>query len=195
MAIAAVGRVGDEVHGTSAVFVKQLPNGGPGVITIENPGQYERLTAVVVNADTSQDGYSRELQDWDWKRDAQTINARVSVDATPPSVKNRAPQPGTHRASTRTRVKVSFSDRMFELGKRTVRLVGPGGRSAKVKVGLTYKGRKASAASGPNAVVLTPQKRLRRGTRYEVRLSRDLRDFGGNALPASALKWSFVTKR
>ena len=44
-------------------------------------------------------------------------------------------------------------------------------------------------------VVLTPSKPLRRHARYEVRLSRDLRDFGGNALRPSALTWSFVTGR
>jgi hypothetical protein len=44
-------------------------------------------------------------------------------------------------------------------------------------------------------VVLTPAKPLRRRARYEVRLSRDLRDFGGNALRASALTWSFTTHR
>ena len=65
----------------------------------------------------------------------------------------------------------------------------------KVKLGLSLKGRKSKTSSGADTVVLTPRSRLRRGTRYEVRLSRDLRDFGGNALPASALKWSFVTKR
>jgi hypothetical protein len=195
MAIAAVGRVGDEVHGTSQEFVKQLPNGGPGLITIPNPGQFERLTAVVINADTSQDGYSRQLQDWDWKRDSQTINARVSTDATAPSVKSRSPRAGAHRASTRTRVKLAFSDRMYELTTRTVRLIRPGGHSVKAKLGLTFKGRKASASSGADKLVLTPRGRLKRGTRYEVRLSRDLRDFGGNALPRSALKWTFVTKR
>ena len=195
MAIAVVGRIGDEVNGASHAVVKQLPQGGPGVITIENPGQYERLTAVVINADTSQDGFSDDLQDWAWRKDSQTINARVSTDSTPPSVKHRAPRPGTHRASTRTRVKVAFSERLFELTSKSVRLVGPGGRSVKAKIGLSFKGRKARASSGADSVVLTPRARLRRGKRYELRLSRDLRDYGGNALPASALKWSFVTKK
>jgi hypothetical protein len=43
--------------------------------------------------------------------------------------------------------------------------------------------------------VLTPAKPLHKHTRYEVRLSSDLRDFGGNALRTSALTWSFVTRR
>jgi hypothetical protein len=195
MAIAVVGRVGDEVNGSSRTFVQQLPNGGPAVMTIDNPGQYDRLTAAVINADTSQDGFSRELQDWDWKKDSQRINARVSTDSTPPSVRTRAPRPGTRRASTRTRVKVSFSERMFELTSKSVRLVGPGGRSVKAKLALSYRGRNARSSAGADHLVLTPRARLHPGARYEVRLSRDLRDFGGNALPGSALKWSFATKR
>jgi hypothetical protein len=195
MAIAVVGRTGDEVNGTSTEFVKALPKGGPAILTIDNPSQYDRLTGVVINADTSQGGFSRQLQDWDWLRDSQSINARVSADSTPPSVTHRAPQAGARRASTRTRVVVGFSDRMFQLTPKTVRLVGPGGRSVKAKIGLTFKGRKSSSAAGANKIVLTPRAKLQRGKRYEVRLSRDLRDFGGNALPASALRWSFVTKR
>jgi hypothetical protein len=195
MAIALVGRTGDEASGTSTKFLKLLPNGGPGLITIENPDQYERLTAVVINADTSQDGFSRQLQDWDWLRDAQAINARVSADSSAPSVTHRSPKPGTRRASTRTRLVVDFSDRMFVLGSKTVRLIGPNGRSVKTKIGLFSRGRKVGAAAGATKMVITPKSRLLRGKRYRVRLSRDLRDFGGNALPTSALEWSFVTKR
>jgi hypothetical protein len=195
MAIALVGRTGDEVNGTSHEFIKMLPNGGPGVVTIENPGQYERLTAAVINADTSQRGFSRILQDWVWKKDSQAINARVSRDFTAPSVTRKSPRPGAHRVSTRTRVVVGFNDRMFPLSTSTVRLIGPGGHHVKAKVALTTKGKKSSTSSGADTIAISPHERLRRGARYEVRLSRDLRDFGGNALPPKALRWSFVTKR
>jgi hypothetical protein len=195
MAIALVGRTGDEVNGTSQTFLRLLPNGGPGIVTIENPGQYQRLTAAVINADTSQRGFSRVLQDWVWKKDSQAINVRASTDFTAPSVTHKSPRPGAHRVSTRTRVVVGFSDRMFPLSAKTVRLVSPGGHTVTAKVALTNKGKKSSTNSGPNRITITPRARLRTGTRYEVRLSRDLRDFGGNALPTTALKWSFVTKR
>src|SRR3954469_16817774 len=46
MAIALVGRRGDEENGTASRFMKLLPNGGPATITIDDPGQYQRLTAV-----------------------------------------------------------------------------------------------------------------------------------------------------
>ncbi len=76
---------------------------------------------------------------------------------------------------------------MFPLSTKTVRLVSPGGHTVKAKVALTKKGRKSSTSSGADRIAITPRARLRPGTRYEVRLSRDLRDFGGNALPADAL--------
>jgi hypothetical protein len=195
MAIALVGRTGDEVNGASQEFVKLLPNGGPGTITIDNPNQYTRLTAVVINADYSIEGFSSVLGDWLWENDQQSINARVSADFSAPSVRRRAPKAGARRASTRTRVVVTFSDAMFEATSRTVKLVGSNGRSVKAKIALTRSGKSTKASSGADRVVLTPRTRLRPGARYEVRLSRDLRDGGGNALPSSALKWAFRTKR
>jgi hypothetical protein len=195
MTIALVGRMGDEVNGTSQEFIKLLPGGGPGTITIDNPGQYDRLTAAVINADASAKTFSRILGDWLWLKDGLSINARVSTDFTAPSVVARSPKRGTRRASKRGRIAVAFSERMFELSTKSVKLVGPNGRSVKAKLALTTKGRKAATVAGADKVVLTTHAPLRKHTRYEVRLSRDLRDFGGNALPASALTWSFRTGR
>jgi hypothetical protein len=110
-------------------------------------------------------------------------------------VTHKSPRPNAHRVSARTRVVVGFNDRMFPLSAKSVRIVSPGGHTVKAKVALTNKGKKSSTNSGADRITIAPRARLRPGTRYEVRLSRDLRDFGGNALPAQALKWSFVTKR
>jgi methionine-rich copper-binding protein CopC len=148
----------------------------------------------VINADTSATR-DTTISDWIWHRDSQRITARVSADFIAPSVTNRRPRRNTHSASTRAHVSISFSDRMFELTSKTVKLVAPDGRSVSTKLALTTNGKKSGAAAGATRVVLTPRRRLRARTRYKVRLSRDLRDFGGNALPASALTWSFVTKR
>jgi hypothetical protein len=76
-----------------------------------------------------------------------------------------------------------------------VKLVGPNGRSVKAKLSLSTKGHKAHAEGGARKLVLTPSSPLRKGARYELRLSRDLRDNGGNALPTSALKFAFRTRR
>ena len=195
MAIALVARTGDEVRGATQTFLKLLTNGGPGTVTVDNPSQYERLTAVVINGDARASRYSSILQDWVFEKDSQRINGRVSADFDAPALTRRSPAPGARHASTRTRVVVGFTDRMFELTKKTVRLIAPNGRSVRAALTLTRAGRKVSAASGATQVVLKPVSRLRRGTRYEVRLSRDLRDFGGNALPGSSLSWKFRTKR
>jgi hypothetical protein len=194
MAIALVGRVGDEVNGKTHEFLKLLPSGGPGTITIDNPGQFDRLTAVVVNADTSATR-DTTIDDWIYHRDSQGTSARVSADFTAPHVTHRRPLRNTHSASTHAHVTIDFSDRMFDLTTKTVKLVDAKGHMVKATLALTYKGKKRGAAAGVDRAVLTPAKPLRGRARYEVRLSRDLRDFGGNALPAAALTWSFVTRR
>jgi hypothetical protein len=84
---------------------------------------------------------------------------------------------------------------MFVLSTGSVKLVGPNGRSVKAKLSLSTKGRKSRAESGARKFVLRPLARLHKNTRYELRLSRDLRDYGGNALPSSALRFAFRTKR
>jgi hypothetical protein len=193
MAIALVGRVGDEVHGTAHEFAKLLPSGGPATITIDNPGQYDRITGVVVNADTS--ATRDRAGEWIYHRDSQDVSARASADFRKPYVTHRRPLRGTHAASPHARVTISFSDRMFMLTTKTVKLVDAKGHSVRTRLALTTKGRKRRAGAGADKVVLTPAKPLRKHARYEVRLSGDLRDFGGNALRPSALRWSFTTHR
>jgi hypothetical protein len=193
MAIAVVGRVGDEVNGTAEEAMKLLPSGGPQSITIDNASKYDRITGLVINADTSATRDS--FGDWRYHRDNQAVSARASGDFTQPFVTHRRPLRGTHAASQRARVTISFSDRMFMLTTKTVKLVDAKGHAVKARLSLTTNGRRRNAGAGANKAVLTPAKRLRKHARYEVRLSRDLRDFGGNALRPSALTWSFTTHR
>jgi hypothetical protein len=193
MAISVVGRVGDEVNGTAEEFMKPLPAGGPETITIDNASKYDRITGVVVNADTSA---SRDnFGDWRYHRDQQNVIARASSDFSGPWVTHRRPVRNTRAASPRARVTIDFSERMFILNSHTVKLFDAKGRLVKTRLALTSNGRKRSAAAGATRVVMTPTKPLRKKARYEVRLSRDLRDFGGNALRPVALAWSFTTHR
>ena len=153
----------------------------------------DRITGVVINADTSatRDGFG----DWVYHRDSQGVSARASADFTAPHVTHRRPLRGTHAASPHARVTISFSDRMFMLTTKTVKLMDSKGHLVKTRLSLTTKGRKRSPGAGADRAVLTPAKPLRKHARYEVRLSRDLRDFGGNSLRGSALSWSFTTHR
>jgi len=193
MAIALVGRTGDEVNGTAHEFLKLLPSGGPGTITIDNANQYDRITGLVINADTS--ARRDSFGDWIYQRDSQLVSARASADFVAPHVTHRRPARGTRLASPRRHIQISFSDRMFELTTKTVKLLDSNGHVVKTRLALTTNGRKRRSFAGAKKVVLTPTKPLRKGARYEVRLSRDLRDFGGNALRPQALSWSFTTHR
>jgi hypothetical protein len=194
-AFAVVGREGSETGGSSTEFIKRLPRGGPGVVDIDNPGRFSRLTAVMINADTKISGFSEVLSDWAWDNDLREIQSRLSTDFDAPSITSRGPRAGARRVSTRTRVVVRFSEPMVKLTTSTVKLIGPNGKSVRAKVALTRGGKKASANGGGDRVVLTPRARLGRGKRYTVKLSRFLRDRGGNALRNGPLSWSFRTKR
>jgi hypothetical protein len=175
MALALIGRTGDVTTGTTTIGITRLSNGGPGTVTIDDPSRFSRMTAALVNADGRTTGrFSQSLQDWEWKGDRHKVSARLSTDFTPPSLRKRG-------ASGRRAVQAQFSERMINVGTRTVLLIGPGGRKVKASVKLT-SGRKLK---------IVPRKRLHRGTRYSVRLSRDVADLGGNVLPAGARTWSF----
>jgi Big-like domain-containing protein len=185
MAIALVGRTGDEVNGTSEQFVKRLPNGGPGTLTLANPSRFDRLTAVAINADSSAIGYSDFVSDWLWRKEFQHVNVRVSADFSRPTVRERT--------FSRKRVVIRFSNRMFELTSKTVTLIGPNGGAVKARLELTTGGKRSRVGAGAKKLAIVPLTTLRARTRYRVRLSSDLRDFGGNALRAPARSWSFRT--
>lgn len=85
-AIALVGRTGDATGGTATEVIQQLPSGGAGTVTLPNASSFARITAVIVNSDTSQSGFNSGQQDWNWTNDNQNFqNVRVTaVDPTGP---------------------------------------------------------------------------------------------------------------
>jgi Family of unknown function (DUF6055) len=70
--IAIVGLQGDDQWR----IVNAQPQGGHTSITIENPGRFSRITAVVVNADYANAGWGGS--DWKWTHDQQPIELSVS---------------------------------------------------------------------------------------------------------------------
>ncbi len=78
--IALVGRRSDDTI-TKALGI--LDADGRVTVSLENPTQYEAITAVVTNADTSHDGFG--TNDWLWSKDAQlyTLTASVIEPTTP----------------------------------------------------------------------------------------------------------------
>jgi hypothetical protein len=184
-ALALVGREGDTTGGTVETRVTRLRRGGTGIAVLENPSRFARITAVVMNSDTKQRGYSRLLGDWVWRKDSQPLVVRASTDFTPPNVMSRSPGGNADEVSRNTRVKASFSEELRGLGSRTVSLRGPGGRKVKARVKVS-KGRR---------LTIDPRRRLGRRKVYTVKVSSSIRDLGGNRLPASARIWRFRTDR
>jgi hypothetical protein len=188
MALALVGRTGDETSGNFTVRLKRLPRGGTGTVTLANPGQYTRITAVLINADARTSGrFSNTLQDWIWSGDNVPFNARVSTDFTAPRVVHRSPVPHSSGVSRRAPVKVRFSERLIGLGSTTAVLTDRRGHKVSAKV--------APSSHIGRSLVIRPRHRLRAHQRYTVRLSSVIEDLGGNKLPAASRRWSFTTAR
>lgn len=68
--LALVGRTGSERHGRVASAVAYRPGGGRMAVHLTHPGRFKRLTAVLVNADTSASGFSARRLDWAYLTDS-----------------------------------------------------------------------------------------------------------------------------
>jgi hypothetical protein len=77
--LALVGRVGSERHGTVTSRFLYRQNGGTMTVRLPRPGRFDRLTAVLVNADTSAFGFSARRFDWNYLRDTAPFRARLRV--------------------------------------------------------------------------------------------------------------------
>ncbi|MFI5028542.1 MAG: MXAN_6640 family putative metalloprotease [Solirubrobacterales bacterium] len=78
-AVALVGRVGSELHGKVVSRLNFKRNGGPMSVRLPNPGRYSRITAVLINADTSAVGFSARQFDWNYLMDTAPFWARARV--------------------------------------------------------------------------------------------------------------------
>jgi hypothetical protein len=75
--LALVGRTGSERHGRVRAKLRFSRQGGRMVVRIDRPGRFNRLTAVLVNADTSAAGFSARRLDWAYLTDSAPF--RVSA--------------------------------------------------------------------------------------------------------------------
>jgi hypothetical protein len=62
--LALVGRLGSERHGHSLARIEYRRGGGRLTVRLPRPGRFERITAVVVNADGRARGFSARRLDW-----------------------------------------------------------------------------------------------------------------------------------
>jgi hypothetical protein len=74
--IALVGRDSDTATTTTAL--KYLKKGGKGSVTLDDPSKYERVTAVVVNADGRIKGRSRNGRDWLYTNDDAALKVKLT---------------------------------------------------------------------------------------------------------------------
>jgi hypothetical protein len=84
----AVALVGRRADGTVDKVVQPLPAGGEAHVGLADPARYERITAVVVNADVSiQEPYRNVYGGWIYAHDDQPFTARVvRTDRPPPPI-------------------------------------------------------------------------------------------------------------
>jgi hypothetical protein len=74
--LALVARDGDALTGAVTQKLRFLSNGGNGSLTLTDPGRFDRITAVVVNADDRVNGYVGG--DWVYTRDGSSFTASLS---------------------------------------------------------------------------------------------------------------------
>ncbi len=67
--LALVGRTGSERHGRVVSRLRYRPGGGAMSVRLADPGRFDRITAVVINADTSALGFDTRRLDWRYLRD------------------------------------------------------------------------------------------------------------------------------
>jgi hypothetical protein len=167
-AIALVGRTGPPIGGTQVTKLRQLPRGGPGSVSLDNPAQYQRVTAVLINADVTNRGFDQQIGDWRFTKDGQPYSAFATTDFTAPRMA---------RVSGRgRRVTIRFSEPVIGVSRRTLRLIGPNGRPL---------GARVSFREGARTARLSASRALVPGARYRLRASRVVTDIPLNPLRPS----------
>ena len=74
--LALVAREGDPLTGAVTKKARYLGHGAKGSVSLSNPGRFDRITAVVVNADDRVKGFIRN--DWSYSRDGASFQARLA---------------------------------------------------------------------------------------------------------------------
>ena len=74
--LALVGRTGDALSGQVVQRIQYLSKGGKGSVTLDDPGRFERITAVLVNADDRVRGFLGG--DWVYTKNAVQFKARLT---------------------------------------------------------------------------------------------------------------------
>lgn len=184
-AIALVGRTASSTNGAVTTRLLELPSGGAGAVVLNNPAAFGRVTAALVNADTSlENSIDPVTGDWDYAKDNQRVSAFISTDFTAPSIVSRAPADGAQKASTDAPVTAIFSEPVSGVSGSTFQLTDEAGAAVAARV--TYD-------AGSRTATLTPSEPLEDTTLYTARLTSGIRDASLNAFAGAT--WRFRTVR
>jgi hypothetical protein len=83
-AVALVGRTGSDLNsGIVTTNLTPMPTGGTAAVSLDNPGQYGRITAVVVNSDTTRAGFDPQADDWIFIHDAGAVTLSLAQPGLP----------------------------------------------------------------------------------------------------------------
>jgi hypothetical protein len=77
--LALVGRIGSERGGRAVSRLDFEPRGGALTVRLAHPGRFQRITAVLVDADTREDGFSARRLDWDYLAESARFSVRADV--------------------------------------------------------------------------------------------------------------------
>ena len=75
--LALVGRIGGERDGRVVSRLRFRRQGGPMTVRLADPGRFERITAVVINADAQAEGFSARRLDWNYLTDTAPFRVRA----------------------------------------------------------------------------------------------------------------------
>jgi hypothetical protein len=78
-AVALVGRIGRERQGKVISRLRFKRGGGPMTVRLLRPGRFDRITAVLVNADARAAGFSARRLDWNYLTDTAPFEVRARV--------------------------------------------------------------------------------------------------------------------
>jgi hypothetical protein len=75
--LALVGRIGSERRGRVVSRLRFKRRGGAMAVRLPRPGRFQRITAVVINADTRAEGFSARRLDWNYLTDTAPFRVRA----------------------------------------------------------------------------------------------------------------------
>jgi Big-like domain-containing protein len=183
-ALALVGRRGPEGSGSVQVAMTKLRHGGSGSVALADPARFSRITAVLINADTTSHGYSRSTGAWIFDRNNQRVRARVSNRFAPLRLRSGTPGSGA-RVSPKARVVLRFSAAVSPSSLRSIRLRDSHGKRVAIRIRRGH---------GGSRLTLVPRRRLAAGARYSVELGSRIVDVDGNGLAPGQRGWTFRTR-